>query len=318
MNKSWLIGGAIVGCLTAASLGACGSNSSGATTTTASASASASGSGTASSASSSASTGAGGTSTSSSAGTGGEVDGGATTTIAAARAASVTTPITVDAVVTALHGTVPNDVSQWYIEDPAGGPLSGVAVYCDPDLPSCPTLRAPPLQTLVRITGALSTYKGVLQFVPTAQAVLQMNAPLPPIATVTMTDLAPSAASMYRGVLVHLASKLTVDSVTPPALYDTQCNTGATDGGLPLCTGCSPPTYAGFQANDGMGHEVYVEAFFFATDHLQSSPECTTQAGEIPVTVGMTFSAMTGVLDFDPYAGAQALSPVTDTDYTTP
>jgi hypothetical protein len=165
----------------------------------------------------------------------------------------------------------------------------------------------------------MSTYQGAVQFVPTAQTTLQTNAALPPIATVTATDLASAGNSPYRGVLVHFASKLTVDDATPLALYDTQCDTGVdagADAGPELCKNCLPPTYSGFQANDGSGHEIYIEDFFFNTDHLQSSPECSSQAGEIPVKVGMTFSAITGILDYDPYGMAQALSPVEDTDYT--
>src|SRR6202034_185081 len=92
-------------------------------------------------------------------------DSGATTTIAAARSGNVTTAITVQAVVTALHGS-PGDYSQWYIEDQAGGPSSGVNVYCDKDK-SC-SLPEPALHDLVLITGSLSTYKGLLQLVPTA------------------------------------------------------------------------------------------------------------------------------------------------------
>jgi hypothetical protein len=41
-------------------------------------------------------------------------------------------------------------------------------------------------------------------------------------------------------------------------------------------------------------------------------------AGVIPVAVGKTFSSMTGILDYDPYASAQAFSPVSDADYVTP
>jgi hypothetical protein len=260
------------------------------------------------------------------------VDSGATTTIAAARAGNVTTPITVVAVVTALHG-VPGDYSQWYIEDPAGGPSSGVNVYCDPVLAACPTIRAPAVNTLVLVTGSLSTYKGTLQLVPTAQTVLQATTTPPPVATVTAADLAAGATSQYRGVVVQIAAKLTVDDLTPAALYDTQCNVappadagvdGAVDaaapadGGMPLCTGCAPPTYAGFQAHDSMSREVYVEQFFFNTDHLQSSPECVSQPGMVAVTQGMTFSSITGVLDWDGYGSVQALYPLGDSSYVTP
>ncbi len=202
------------------------------------------------------------------------VDSGATTTIAQARTQNVTSSITVLAVVTALHGT-PGDYSQWYIEDPAGGPSSGVAVYCDPDLASCPTIRAPAVNDLVLITGALSTYKGELQFVPTAQTLVQSSYTPPPIATVPATELIATANSAYRGVLVKLASKLTVDNATPASLYDTNCggsSDAGADAGLTLCSGCEPPTYSGFEVNDGAGHEIYVEDFFFYTDHLQSSP----------------------------------------------
>src|SRR5208283_403796 len=116
----------------------------------------------------------------------------------------------------------------------------------------------------------------------------------------------------------------TVDDVTPSALLDTQCTTvvpsdAGPDAGMIECaTPCSPPAYSGFTANDGKGNEVNIEATFFATDPLQSSPECLTQPGVTPVAKGMTFSAMQGVLDFDVYAQQQQLSPVTPSDYTTP
>ncbi len=243
----------------------------------------------------------------------------ATTTIAAARTGNVTTAITVQAVVTALHGS-PGDYSEWYIEDPAGGPNSGVDVYCDKDA-SC-TLPEPALNDLILITGTLSTYHGLVQLSPTAKSTVQANATPPPVATITMTDLAEGANSPYRGVLVKYdATTLTVDNTTPASLYDTKCATGdagPTDGGMPLCTTCEPPTYSGFQVNDGQGHEVYVEDSFFYTDHLQSSPECTSGAGQIPVRSGMTFSSIEGILDFDGYANAQEISPVTDSDYVTP
>lgn len=94
---------------------------------------------------------------------------------------------------------------------------------------------------------------------------------------------------------------------------------GTADGGLPQCSPvCEPPVYSGFEASDGAGSEIYIEAPFFHTDPLQSSPECLTQTGVVPVKVGMSFSSMSGVLDIDPYAKAQALSPVLPSDYVTP
>jgi hypothetical protein len=244
---------------------------------------------------------------------------GATTTIAAARQGNVTSTITVNGFVTALAG-VPNDYPQWYIEDLAGGPYSGVVVYCDPLVSTPCTVPEPALHDLIQVTGTLSTYMSQLELEPTAMRVLETNATPPPVATLTAADVAPGANSQYRGVYVKLAiaSKLIVDSVTPAALADTACG-AVLDAGLPQCTDkCEPPVYSGFRANDGTGNEVYIEAPFFNTDPLQSSPECLTQAGVVPVTVGMTFSALSGVLDIDPYSASQALSPVLPSDYVTP
>ncbi len=253
--------------------------------------------------------------------------GGGTTTIAAARQANPTTSITVKGVVTALAG-VPMDYPQWYIEDPAGGEYSGIVVYCDPDLSKPCTVPEPALNDLIEVTGTLDNYKGQVELIPTAMKVLQSNATPPPVPSLTATQVAPGADSPYRGVFVSLTipsgSKLTVDSVTPPALADTACGAVIPDGGVvgdaapPACTNkCEPPLYAGFQANVG-GDEVYIEAPFFNTDPLQSSPECLSQAGVVPVTDGMTFSKMSGILDVDPYSGKQSISPVLPADYATP
>jgi hypothetical protein len=237
--------------------------------------------------------------------------------------------ITVKGFVTALAGK-PTDYPQWYIEDPAGGAYSGVAVFCDPLGSTMCTVPEPALGDLIQVTGAISTYMGQVQLEPTAMKVLQSNATPPPIPVLTAADIAPTANSPYRGVFVKLmiGSKLIVDNVTPPALFDTKCgavmavDAGAGhDGGLAACTTaglCEPPAYSGFQANDGTGNEVYIEAPFFYTDPLQSSPECLTQMGVKAVTVGMTFSAMSGILDLDPYSMMQALSPVVTSDYVTP
>jgi hypothetical protein len=261
---------------------------------------------------------------------------GATTTIAAARKGNVTTKITVNAFVTALAG-VPKDYPDWYIEDPAGGPYSGVDVYCDP-ADSC-TVPEPALHDLIQVTGALTTYMGQIELIPTSMKVLESNATFPPVATLTATDVAPSGDSPYRGVFVKLAipSKLVADDVTPVALFDTECGTpvggdaGAAEagaeagadagheggtGGLPMCSPlCEPPAYSGFRANDGTGDEVYITAPFFNTDPLQSSPECLTQKGVVDVTVGTTFNLMQGVLDIRPYTNSQTISPVLPTDY---
>jgi hypothetical protein len=105
---------------------------------------------------------------------------------------------------------------------------------------------------------------------------------------------------------------------------DTACETPGPsgelpDGGLASCSPlCEPPLYSGFQANDGMGNEIYVEAPFFNTDPLQSSPECLGQSGITPVKVGTTFSSIQGILDLDPYGQVQYIAPDLASDYVTP
>jgi len=254
-------------------------------------------------------------------------DAAGLTTIAAARQSNATGTITVKGFVTALAG-VPKDYPQWYIEDPAGGPYSGVLVYCDPLAKTPCNVPEPALHDLIEVTGKLTTYMRQVELEPTAMTVLQTNTPAPPVATLTAADVAPGASSPYRGVYVKLSipTKLVVDDVTPSALFDTACgavpavDAGAGhDAGVAACTNlCTPPAYSGFQANDGTGNEVYIEAPFFNTDPLQSSPECLTQNGIVAVTVGMTFSAMSGVLDIGPYSGMQGIAPVLPSDYTTP
>jgi len=60
---------------------------------------------------------------------------------------------TVNAVVTAVQGPAGDQVN-WYIEDPAGGPSSGIAIYCDPALTACSkSISAPPLNAKVAVTG---------------------------------------------------------------------------------------------------------------------------------------------------------------------
>jgi hypothetical protein len=244
-----------------------------------------------------------------------------TTTIAQARMGNVTTPITVNAVVTVVAGDDPMDTKEWYIQDPAGGPYSGVSVYCNKSAKSnpCPMALTPPaLHDLVQITGTLSTYKGKLELQPTAETTTMQNATPPPVMTASAADVASgSTNAAIRGALVKLTGTLSVDSVTPQACYDTQCAGDAGTNGL--CSGCKPPTYSGFQVNDGSGHEVLVENTFYLSEHLMSSPECVSMAATgMGITTGKTFSMIAGIVDADPYgpAGTIAISPTTDSDYT--
>jgi hypothetical protein len=254
-------------------------------------------------------------------------DGGpmATTTIAAARQAlgssSSGPSITVNAVVTAVQGPTGDQVI-WYVEDPAGGPYSGVSVFCDPlAAKTCPCMStckphvaAPPIGTLVSITGALSTYHAQVQLEPTAQTILQMGATPPPVYMAQSSDLAETGDSPYRGVYVKYANTVTVDDVTPSALYDSECDTDG-GAGMPLCSGCEPPTYAGFEVNGPGANAFFVEETFFPFVPLASSPECLAQTGAVPVKKGQTFPFMAGILDVDPYSMRQALAPTGPSDY---
>jgi len=227
----------------------------------------------------------------------------------------------VNAVVTGVQGPSGDQVN-WYVEDPAGGPYSGIVVFCDPlAATSCPCkascsphVEAQPIGTLVSITGTISAYHGQLQLVPTAQTTVQMNATPPPVYMAAASDLSETGNSPYRGVYVKFPTTVTVDNLTPPALYDSECNTDG-GAGMPLCSGCAPPTFAGFEVNGPGTGAFYVEETFFPFVPLASSPECLTQSGAVVVTSGETFPFMAGILDVDPYAGAQVLSPVQPSDY---
>ncbi len=110
---------------------------------------------------------------------------------------------------------------------------------------------------------------------------------------------------------MKFGSTVTVAILTPAALYDSQCNTGSGSGsGMPLCSGCAPPTYAGFEVNGPGSDAFFVEETFFPFVPLQSSPECLTQPNAVDVTKGETFPSMAGILHVDPYAMKQVLSPV--------
>ncbi len=240
-----------------------------------------------------------------------------TMTIADAIMNKVTTPITVTAYVTAVRSNT-TDKAEFYIEDPAGGAYAGIDVFCDHGAkkPCAASIMAPALHSLATVTGTISAYKGKNELDPTAVTMTSMTGTAPPIPTVATTDLSPSGMSKYVGTLVKLATKVTVDDVTPTALYDSSC---AGDAGVNgSCSGCAPPTYSGFEVVDGSGNKALVENAFYSSEHLASSPECLTQPSAVPVHVATTFSAITGILDYDIYGSVQVLEPVQDSDYTTP
>jgi hypothetical protein len=245
------------------------------------------------------------------------------TTIAQARMGNVTTPITFTAVVIAVNGGDPADTKEWYVQDPAGGPYSGISIYCNKTAKSnpCPsTVTAPALHDLVQITGKISPYKGKAEVQPTAQTTMMANATPPAPLMVSAADVAQGSTNAgVRGAMVKvMGTSFTVDSVTPQALYDKQC---AGDAGVNgFCTGCKPPTYSGVQVNDGAGHEIFVENTFYLSEHLQGSPECVSMApANMQLTVGKKFTSLSGIADVDVYAPAGSnveLSPTSDSDYT--
>jgi hypothetical protein len=243
-------------------------------------------------------------------------------TIAAAIMGKVTTPITVDAIVTGIVGT---GSSTWYIQDPAGGPYSGVAVFCSHTAKTnpCPmSISAPSLHDEVTITGTLSAYHGKLELNPTAQTTTKTNVmPAAPMAVSDADAAVNSTNAAVRGFPVKLmGNSFTVDNVTPSDLYDTQCKGDAGASAMHLCSGCMPPTYSGFEVSDGTV-KIYVEQNFFQTDKLVSSPECVgAAAAASQVQANRKFTALAGILDVDPYAPKSsgtvvALQPTADTDY---
>jgi hypothetical protein len=248
------------------------------------------------------------------------------TTIAQARMGKVTTPITVKGVVTVVNGDDPKDTKEWYIQDPAGGPYSGISVYCNKDtrsMTACPeALNPPALHDLVLVTGTISPYRGKAEIQPTAQMTLMANATPPPSMMVSGQDVAPASKNAaVLGALVQLTGgPFTVEDVRPSALYNTTC--AGHDGGSSYasCSGCNPPTYEGVKVKDGSGNEVLVTNLFFLTEHLHSSPECLSGApANQQLTVGKTFTALSGIVDVDVYAPAGnniTISPTTDSDYS--
>jgi hypothetical protein len=254
--------------------------------------------------------------------TGGDMSAVAQTTIAMARMGNVATEFTVTAVVIGIVGD-PADAKEWYIEDPAGGAFSGIDVYCNHTAHTnpCPmSIAVPKLHDLVTVTGKLSPFHGRVELAPTAQTTVSPNATPPAAMAVSPADIAATSTNAgVRGMLVKLnGSSFAVDSVTPQPLYDTKC---AGDGGAGAsCSGCKPPTYGGFQVNDGAGHEILVQNSFFDSEHLASSPECLSGvAAGMQVTVGKTFTTLAGIPDVDAFAmptGTVTLQPTSDTDYT--
>lgn len=249
-----------------------------------------------------------------------------TTTIAASVMNKVTTPITVNAIVTGVVGD-PAKATTWYVQDPAGGAYSGVAVFCDHGATKSPcamSISAPALHDLIQVTGTLTQYHGKWELAPTAQKTTMANATPAAAAMISDADGAYNSTNAgLRGSPVKLmGSSFTVSDVTPSDLYDTNCAKadGGVLNGVTLCSGCMPPTYAGFAVTDAGNAKIYVEETFYSTNKLASSPECVNGASTADqVKVGRPFTALAGILDVDPYAPkgttTVVLQPTSASDY---
>ncbi len=132
----------------------------------------------------------------------------------------------------------------------------------------------------VLITGPISTYKGQQQIAPTAYALIASDHALPAAVAVTgqrrRRGEHVGAVPRSPGEALRDADR---DQPHAGGALQHHCGTPTADGG-PLCSGCAPPTYSGFQVSDSASNVIYVEQYLFPGDPLQSSPECLTQTGQ--------------------------------------
>jgi hypothetical protein len=236
-----------------------------------------------------------------------------TTTIAAVRQAAyqAPTPLTVLAVVIAVDRNSP-DATLWYVQDPEGGPYSGVAVWCAP-WDNCPaTVKAPKLHDYVLISGTITASA----IHPTMQQVIPGGPPAPAPTTVSALDLASRLGSARTwglwGSKVRLPVVTTVDSLTPWMLANGDCMSPSGDN---LCKGpiCAP-SYYGFEVIDGAGNKIIIGNDFQDVTGLVSSPECKASVGQTQVITGGTFDFIEGILD-QGTAAEQVLMPTSPDDF---
>ena len=249
---------------------------------------------------------------------GGADAGAATTTIAAARMGNVTTSITVAAVVTAVQGPSGDEVN-YYIEDPAGGPYSGIVVYCDPLETSCPAgPRAgnPSVGDYVLITGAISTYKGQLQISPTD---VRADRVRPRAAGAGRRAGQRRRRGQHVGAVPrgpgearrdldrdqpHAGARSTTPRVAPRRPTVGRCAPAARPRRTPASRRPTAPATS----------STWSSTCSPATRSRARRSACRWPARS-PSRKGETFPFMEGILDYDGYANAQFMAPRGPSDY---
>ena len=227
-------------------------------------------------------------------------------TVAALRAAppAVFTPVTVNtAVVTGLTGNYKN----LYIQDLAGGPRSGIALYCNFDASSnkCPipesTMKTFKPGQKVKVVGTWDIYKDKEEIKPTAITVLDAaSTTLPPFAQLTAAQAAETLTqSDYEGCLVEISgvsstTPLTVTSTTPAAFRNDSFTTDCLHG----------PSYSAFEVWDNTS-TIAVTTTFYRSIDLATEAMCIMifdgGPGDRLVVVGDKFNKLAGILDKDLY-----------------
>ncbi|MBI5481738.1 MAG: hypothetical protein HY906_22975 [Deltaproteobacteria bacterium] len=238
-------------------------------------------------------------------------DGGGTFgTIKAAREANLAAfaPVTIEtAVVTGVNWS--STTAKAYIQDAAGGPKSGIMLYCKyASGGTCPmgdAMKALKMGQKVKVVGTWDVYNGQEEIKPTAVTVLDSNeGALPPYAEISAAQAVETLTqSDYEGCLVKISgvsatTPLTVTSMTPAGFVNDNYNsTGA------CC--CGPP-YSAFEVSDSSGNKIAVTTNFYRNIDLGTDGTCIMIFdGGVPadklVVVGDKFNMLAGILDMDPY-----------------
>jgi hypothetical protein len=216
------------------------------------------------------------------------------------------------AVVTAV---TPSGKELW-VQDLAGGPRSGISVYCNPASASAPclvptaTILALRPGNVVQLSGVWSPYHGKNMIRPTSITVVDATAlPAPtPITAAQADPLLP--ASDYAGVLVTVTT-------APLTVVGASAVPYAPDGGSPCQNG---PTPGLFQVSDGTS-TIDVETTFFDTIDIGIGDPCLPAldggaARAHVVRPGDTFTKLGGILDWDTVTGQLVLQPTDPSQYT--
>jgi hypothetical protein len=252
-------------------------------------------------------------------------DGGGTFgTIKAAREAGLAAfaPVTIDtAVVTGVNWS--GTTAKAYIQDAAGGPKSGVMLYCKYSgtgtlCPMGDQIKALKMGQKVKVVGTWDVYNSQEEIKPTAITVLDSTeGALPPYAEIPAAQaIMTLTSSDYEGCLVKISgvsasTPLTVTSMTPAGFQNTNYSTDCSKG----------PPYSAFEVSDGSGNKIAVTTNYYRNIDLNTDANCVGRddAG-VPydnvVVVNDTFNMLAGVLDMDPYdMNGIILTPTAENQY---